>query len=93
MSNCHCPDPPGGEVECEPGQLAMCTIKNGKVLAKCATPPKGASGLALHNWVLSMVYDQHRDHLAPLSEEDKRILEWQTYESFDGSVLITFRIP
>lgn len=34
---CDCPDPPGGQTSCEPHQVAICRVRNGKVYASCVT--------------------------------------------------------
>jgi hypothetical protein len=51
---CDCQSPPGGTVRCEQGQVAICRIRNGQVIAECKTPPRNAqSGEALKLWLAS----------------------------------------
>ena len=53
---CDCENPPGGMVRCEEGQVAICRIKEGKVLAECKTPPSYARhGAALKGWLASEI--------------------------------------
>lgn len=95
MSNnkCNCPDPPGGTVECEAYQLAICSIKGGKVEAKCVSPPSGLSVTALQNWVLENVTGISRNASARLNDDDREILRSQTYRSADGELQVSFRVP
>ena len=32
---CQCPNPPGGVARCEPHQLAICTVEDGKAVTEC----------------------------------------------------------
>jgi hypothetical protein len=95
MSNnkCNCPDPPGGTVECEANQLAICSIKGGKVEAKCVSPPSRLAGTALQNWVLENVTGIPRRASTILNHYDREILRSQTYRSPDGKLQVSFRVP
>jgi hypothetical protein len=42
-NTCKCPKPPGGQVICEPNQVAICRIKNGELETLCITPPGGVA--------------------------------------------------
>jgi hypothetical protein len=35
---CNCPNPPGGIVECESRQIAICQVKDGIIISKCINP-------------------------------------------------------
>ncbi len=41
---CKCPEPPGGEAVCEPHQLAICRIVDGRVHTQCVNPPASLDG-------------------------------------------------
>jgi len=95
MSNnkINCPDPPGGTVECEANQLAICSIKGWKVEAKCVSPQSGLSVTALQNWVLENVTGISREASAFLNDDDREILRSQNYRSPDGKLQVSFRVP
>lgn len=40
VTECSCPDPPGGSVKCEGGLLPVCVIANGQKTSLCVQPPK-----------------------------------------------------
>lgn len=46
MNVCHCPDPPGGFVECRNDQLAVCGYEDGKIRNGCYDKPDYISFLA-----------------------------------------------
>jgi hypothetical protein len=48
-----CAVPPGGAITCESGQVASCTVRDGKIDGRCKTPPSNKSGLELKAFVLS----------------------------------------
>jgi hypothetical protein len=92
MSSCQCPTPPGGTVTCEPGQLAICSVKNGEVQGSCRTPRHGAPYLEVANWTLQIITEKPRYLLQPLSSTDTQILSSGKFERPDGTVLM-FRMP
>ena len=90
-TTCTCPAP-GGQVTCEAGQFPTCRIYNGKVDARCYTPPSGASPRALQNWVLQIVMGQLRLPTQEVTAEERRLLERGMHQRLDGT-LIHFRMP
>jgi Flp pilus assembly protein TadD len=54
-NQCHCAEPPGGTVTCEPGQIPICIVRDGRITGMCKTPPKNASKAELQAWLLSEV--------------------------------------
>lgn len=93
MPKCNCPTPPGGEVECESGQLCTCIVKNGRVFAKCSSPPDHYDEKAVKNWVLEVVTEIPRDPYADISSVDDEILRQGKYVSPDGKLEVTFLMP
>lgn len=77
---CNCPSP-GGTVQCEPGQLAMCSRIGGKIKASCTTPPKNTSGVALRNWILHQVTQKSRRPNQHLDNQDLLVLRNKKYQS------------
>lgn len=76
------PDPPGGRLKCEIGQMAVVdvdTVTN-EVHASCRTPPPGkgpndGSPRAFSNWALSEILGRERRSDRPISEKEKVILK------------------
>ena len=60
-TSCNCPTPPGGRVECEPDQAAVCWVDaDGNLLARCFSVPEdvrsasvksGVGSSALVHWL------------------------------------------
>jgi len=100
MSNrCNCPKPPGGSVECDPDQLAVCAYVDGEIVARCYSRPvsvtkiltPGAKQLALRNWALSVITGADRKPTAPIEFYLLAMLRSGNYAR-DGNVL-TFKLP
>jgi hypothetical protein len=53
-NRCQCPQPPGGIVECEPNQVAMCIIENGNARHVCASPPSGSDATKI-TWLYQTI--------------------------------------
>ncbi|MCZ4408345.1 hypothetical protein O3Q51_05965 [Cryomorphaceae bacterium 1068] len=60
MSNnvCECPNPPGGTVICEPDQLAICHVKDGKAIQRCLDPVDSMNPYVIINWTLNRILDR-----------------------------------
>ena len=57
---CKCPHPPGGSIECEPHQMAICGVINGVVRRECLDPPDFRDTENLANWALGKITGQVR---------------------------------
>lgn len=92
-NHCSCPDPPGGILDCEANQLAICRTKRGKIEAKCLNPPSGVSSLEMQNWVLANVMSIPRSKSSPLTTDDIAILSSQVYIDHSRALIVKFSIP
>src|SRR5947209_9494759 len=54
-NQCHCAEPPGGSVTCEAGQVPFCIVKDGQVITRCKTPPRGVTSEERQAWLLSEI--------------------------------------
>lgn len=103
---CPCPSPPGGQVTCEPGQLAKCIIRNGSVEASCTDPPDSIrkkmmqlktteamlNNSFIANWILIEVTgDKRSDHQA-ISILDQNILRTGSYANPRLKITVKFRL-
>jgi hypothetical protein len=93
MNICDCPNPPGGRATCEDHQLAICRVRQGVAETHCIDPPKDATGGALSNWLLGIVTGVDREPWAPLSQDDREVLEAGQYLDPRTGVFTTFRLP
>jgi hypothetical protein len=90
---CQCPKPPGGQVTCDDGQMAVCSVdSNGAVDAACYTPPSQVSRLELENWALAIVTGEIRGPVRPLSTGEYAIMKSETYHRPNGA-LVRFHLP
>ena len=90
-----CDDPPGGEMVCERGQLAICRVRNGKAVGSCSTPSQSileSGSLAFENWVLSVVTQTARHQSRRITRNDREILDSGSYLAHDGTT-VRFRPP
>jgi hypothetical protein len=91
-SICDCDNPPGGRVECEPHQMAICIVLNGVAHTECRTPPQGGNAIAWGNWALSQVTRETRAPDATISLSDLQTLRRGRFRDPKGAV-ITFALP
>ena len=99
---CQCPQPPGGIVECEADQLAICRSVNGEIQTACLDAP---SHLRLTpnstlqdrkrycNWVLTQVTGEERPLSAELQSEHVTVLQGGVYEDSARGEIVMFRLP
>ena len=92
-NNCSCPDPLGGTVECEANQLAICSVKRGKIEAKCVSLPSGLSHTPMQNLILENVTGIPRKASALLNSDDFKILSSQTYADPGRALIVKFKVP
>src|SRR5947207_236375 len=89
---CHCVDPPGGEGQCEPDQLAICRARGGKCITKCSSPPADTTTIQeRYAWALSEITG--RKHATPLSSKSLDILAKGKYVDPDTREAVTFVLP
>src|ERR1035437_6880128 len=99
-NSCQCPTPPGGQVNCGPHQLAICSVRNGQVESGCIDQPKSfailkdyARQVARNNWALQIITGVERDENQQLSEEDFRVLVAGEYGNEKTGEIVTFSLP
>lgn len=90
-NRCNCPTPPGGYVDCEPGQVASCTIVNSQVEARCTTPPEGLTRIQLRNWILQEVTGVSRDLNETILSREQQILVNEIFVSSDETRRVNFK--
>ena len=83
-----------GQVTCEDGQVAICTVKDGKVDAQCKTPPSSSSeGPALRAWLLSEILQRPIKLTDLASPELQTILTEGKYANPHSGVVVYFTLP
>ena len=88
---CKCPHPPGGSVECEPHQMAICGVINGVVRRECLDPPALENQTDLANWALGKITGEVRGEESQFTYEDLHSLERGIFERHNGDqVKFTF---
>jgi hypothetical protein len=87
-----CADPPGGAITCESGQVAICTVKAGKVDGRCITPPANQSEVELKAFVLSNLTGKGVSAEDVKKTQYKEALRQGRLETTDGAV-VNFKIP
>jgi hypothetical protein len=97
-NTCHCPNPPGGVVVCEPHQLAICRVKDGVVHAECITPPADMPLIQaffdrIANWALAQITGARRLPFQLLTDSDRHVLEDGIYENAVTGEAVRFRLP
>jgi len=93
---CNCPTPPGGDVTCEPHQLAICRVIPGpppKSRARCVTPPKNANPQELQNWALGKITRIRRSRNQVVTRREVAILGAGRYEDPRQRFVVTFNLP
>ena len=89
---CHCVNPPGGQGQCEPDQLAICRARGGQCISRCSNPPGDAVTVQQrHAWALSEITG--RRHALPLSAKSMEILAKGMYVDPQTNEVITFVLP
>jgi hypothetical protein len=89
---CKCDDPPGGSIECEPHQMAVCGIINGAERRVCEDPPSGGSPENLVNWALSIISGESRQPNMPIGADDLYSLK-QGHAAIRGATNVKFTLP
>lgn len=90
---CDCHYPPGGRVECEPRQMALCVVINNQVRRECIDPPPLETPTEAANWALGVIYnDPSRRNNAKITRKDIDILLSGTYITPNGA-MVNFAIP
>lgn len=51
-----CDSPPGGQINCETRQAAVCKVSEGKVYGECSTPRRGMTLDEIRAWILSAIF-------------------------------------
>ena len=94
-NSCDCPTPPGGRIQCEDQQVAICRVREGKVYGQCKTPPKGSSeGVPLRVWILSELLEtQIQPQDLERRQELRQILSEGKYTNPKTREVVTFRLP
>lgn len=90
---CDCPHPPGGKVNCESDQLAICRVRNGAIEAECLTPLDRLSVTALANRVLWQITGVSRSLRAEMTSIDEQVLRAGNYVDPSTDERVTFRMP
>jgi hypothetical protein len=88
---CNCPNPPGGQVVCEPHQMAVCIIQDGQARQQCLDPIKSSDSLTLVNWALSEITGNIRSIYSIVTSQDIELLTQKKHNI--GSTAITFSLP
>lgn len=97
MNRCKCPEPPGGTVVCEEGQLAICVVRYGKAEGSCHNLPTKQSlpggideFIGQANFTLNLVTGRDRNLGQQLTDLDMMILKEGYYKRSDGAE-VSFR--
>ena len=90
---CHCINPPGGQGQCEPNQLAICRARGGHCISKCSNPPADArfEPQMMYAWALTEITGMR--HVPPLSEQELHIIASGKYVDPKTDEVITFVLP
>jgi hypothetical protein len=88
---CPCDNPPGGSVECEPNQMAICSVQNGVATRQCLNPV-GPEAIELVNWAISKITGQIRNGDTDISMVELVMLLGKRYKSPRG-VVVNFTLP
>jgi hypothetical protein len=98
---CNCPNPPGGTVECDDDQLALCAYIDGQIVGRCYSRPiivhilsffsEADKQLALQNWAIRVITGADRRLREPIDAHLLVMLYSGRYTE-DGKV-VTFSLP
>lgn len=83
--------PPGGQVVCEPHQMAVCIIQNGQARQQCLDPIKTNSSTALVNWAISQITGELKFFQAPITNQEIAFLTQGQHSTMELNV--TFSLP
>ncbi len=93
MADCECKDPPGGGVECEEQQFAVCRVQGRVCKSRCYTVSPSLVGTQLENWALEHIFGTTRNANQGISRSERAILtagEWTDPSTGD---VVRFRFP
>lgn len=106
---CECPNPPGGTVRCEPHQLAICKVENGRAVTNCISPPERSQQvwyrstgprddkifetLRLLNWAYTAITGIRRGDVLPLEPWILEILKDGKYVNPKTGAITKFSLP
>lgn len=89
---CHCINPPGGQGQCEPDQLAICRATGGQCITRCCSPPTDVSALDERlAWALTEITGH--DYAPPLDTKAMDILHRRAYVDPSTGEHVTFVLP
>jgi len=84
------PNPPGGQLKCERGQMPIVDVDHStnEVYASCNSAPPGKgpndnNPTAFKNWALGLILNEKRDSRRKLSDRDEVLLYKGQYEFID----------
>jgi len=92
MGSCNCPDPPGGGISCEPGQLAICRVTGFGCHGECHAPPRGLVNdiRNLRAWSFSVISGRR---FQPLGPQEEAILDRGVYRDPITGEVVRFSLP
>jgi hypothetical protein len=91
MNSCTCPHPPGGVVHCPDDHVAICRVVNGHAESECIPPDSSLSEEAQAGRILEIITGI--PFSGRLTVTELAILYAGEYESPDGSMRVTFKLP
>jgi hypothetical protein len=93
---CRCPNPPGGQADCNEDQLALCRVVNGEAHTQCIDVPDAVGFLSStegKNWLLSEILQIERDPNQPVSRFEDSLLSSGVFRVPGTDDVVHFRIP
>ena len=92
-NTCECPNPPGGRVQCEFHQLAICRVKDGVIQTECIDPPAKLSTSARDAWAFGTITGIKRSLTRRLTSQEHQILLQGVYNDTQTGETVSFRLP
>ena len=93
MSSCECRWPPGGRLQCNDDQLAVCRVDdNGVPSMECRNHPGGLRGDAMRRWILREITGRASVR-GPLTEAELTILAAGWYVDAASGTQTCFGLP
>jgi len=94
MGSCNCPNPPGGGITCEPGQLAICRVTGYGCHGECHAPPRDLVNNInlLGAWAFSVISGRRFQPL-PLGPQEEAILNQGVYQDPITGQVVRFSLP